>query len=644
MRPHYVPVPIAPPHGRGIRSTCDGGERSHCLYRYFDRVLAEDASSANPSVDLIVLFVPGHAGDHAQARSIGSETLFAAARRKHRIHFYTVSVGESLMAFDGNVLAEQATWIGRVLDALDDRYASSHFPRRSTAPAIFIVAHSMGGIAVLDALRARMLALRAPPRTLAVDAVVMLGVPLLRPPIACSSSLDALYASTHDFWARHARSPATPAVASLWGGCRDWHVPAELSRLNATIFGEAMALSAPTQSLPNVASTTDHLSLLWCNQLVRVVAHAIVNAAALRVSSTAVGQGAEEAVAAAPPLSQRVASLRASLLDTLQARDAAATADTHPNGALLLDAIPLAWQHVVRALRHQPAQMLLDSAWVCTALQGLAPPSAVASSSPAPSHSRTPLASLMALAAAGTLGALAAGHSSAAGDGAHTQRVALARVAVATSLSYLLMLVTSLSWSRATTRRPRRSTAVLLAAIPVGATLHPALGFLLMTLARPHRVAPLALLASAALLPGAAAWWRRGPREPAALYSADAREGLLCLLALVVASLGAAAASARRWLVGAIGARRGAQLRRLHALGGAATMRMQWIAVAVLGAWPITVAPLLPPLTITTHDGDGGHLAGRACSAAAVVRTCSAAGALLALLDAILESLKRDEG
>ena len=73
-------------------------------------------------------------------------------------------------------------------------------------------------------------------------------------------------------------------------------------------------------------------------------------------------------------------------------------------------------------------------------------------------------------------------------------------------------------------------------------------------------------------------------------------------------------------------------------------MRMQWIAVAVLGAWPITVAPLLPPLTITTHDGDGGHLAGRACSAAAVVRTCSAAGALLVLLDAILEGLKRDEG
>ena len=270
-------------------------------------------------------------------------------------------------------------------------------------------------------------------------------------------------------------------------------------------------------------------------------------------------------MAAAPPLSQRVASLRASLLDTLHARDAAATSDTHPNGALLLDAIPLARQHVVRALRHQPAQMLLDSAWVCTALQGLAPPSAVASSSPAPSHSRTPLASLMALAAAGTLGALAAGHSSAAGDGAHTQRVALARVAVATSLSYLLMLVTSLSWSRAATRRPRRSTAVLLAAISVGATLHPALGFLLMTLARPHRVAPLALLASAALLPGAAAWWRRGPREPAALYSADAREGLLCLLALVVASLKAAAASARRWLVGAIGARRGAQLRRRHA-------------------------------------------------------------------------------
>ena len=77
--------------------------------------------------------------------------------------------------FDGDVLASEAARTATALRRLGDRWAGAASP-----PArIFIVAHSMGGIAALEALRS--LAETGDAPLVRVEAVLLLSVPLRRP-------------------------------------------------------------------------------------------------------------------------------------------------------------------------------------------------------------------------------------------------------------------------------------------------------------------------------------------------------------------------------------------------------------------------------------------------------------------------------
>ena len=307
MRPSYEPVRHFP----------------FPLYRYVDAGIPLNQLPCR----LRLLFVPGHAGDHRQARSIGVETLRAAAIHKIGIEVYTLSNDEALGAFDGDVLLHQSK---RVAQAIRFLTASN--------PPLFIAAHSMGGIAVLDALQMLAEEAEAPK----ADALLLLSVPIRQPVLACSASLSRRYRRLRRFWRSPMAQEALPAVASIWGGCRDWHVPAALSSLNG-LFDNATALSLPTTALPNVWTPTDHLSILWCNQLVKVIAQSVVSLALLR-----------ESTEQPPSLEQRVGTLRASLLSIDTASSAMPVADDEWTSTD--EEIALVWLYAI------PIRALLDAA------------------------------------------------------------------------------------------------------------------------------------------------------------------------------------------------------------------------------------------------------------------------------------------
>lgn len=304
-------------------------DNSGHLYRFVDMRMPQDLGVPHTDCRMVLLFIPGHAGSHEQVRSIGAETLRAAAAKHVSVHVFTVSLGEGLSAFDGAVLREHSARVEAALISISRQYRQQPAP-----PDLFLVAHSMGGVATLDALL-RMRRTRrseAPASLLSVDAILLLGVPLQRPVLDCSSSLSKLYRRVHRSLSRRGKEEdgdghgleGLPAFAAIWGGCRDRIVPAALSSLDGVVPRRAIALNLTSQVLPGVHTPIDHAALLWCNQLVRRVASAIVATAALRqqfapsasTSSTASAVAAPSASGSSSPLplDSRVAAVRAALI------------------------------------------------------------------------------------------------------------------------------------------------------------------------------------------------------------------------------------------------------------------------------------------------------------------------------------------
>ena len=275
MRPHYERVET---------------NRSVKLYRYLER-------GAVPMVHcgLVVVFVPGSAGSYQQVRSIAS---FALEHVAATVHFYTLDLGGVLSSLDGDLIQSQVHATSEALRVLrgsyqgggplgglgGDRVALAQRtaqvqpvtgPRRM--PQLAVVAHSMGGIVALEALRSEYADINGG----GAAGLVLLAVPVQRSPFdGSSSSLRRVYARVHDRWA--AAPPRmsagdrwlAPAILSICGGAADWQVPPALTKLSSAVHPSLHVLRpehgghACSGALGSVRVDTDHQSILWCNQLV----------------------------------------------------------------------------------------------------------------------------------------------------------------------------------------------------------------------------------------------------------------------------------------------------------------------------------------------------------------------------------------
>uniref|UniRef100_A0A6B0VES5 GPI inositol-deacylase n=1 Tax=Ixodes ricinus TaxID=34613 RepID=A0A6B0VES5_IXORI len=206
-----------------------------------------------------VLFVPGNAGSYQQVRSIGS-VLFRKAdfqRLPHHFDVFAVDFRDELSGLYGGHLAEQTDFLHECVKKIRHLY-------RSTNASLVILGHSMGGVV------ARALFTLPQFDAASVSLIFTYATPH-RTAAVLDSHLQSFYGRLHETWSRDRGKFTDLTLVSIGGGDRDVLVRTELTTLPA----HEGDVSATSTAVPAVWASTDHLSIVWCQQLVVVTARAL---------------------------------------------------------------------------------------------------------------------------------------------------------------------------------------------------------------------------------------------------------------------------------------------------------------------------------------------------------------------------------
>jgi hypothetical protein len=209
-----------------------------------------------------VLFVPGNAGAFTQAKSFAAE----AAKAALPLAFFTADLGSELVAFRGELLYRQASFIRLCLARLRNGTALG-----GRGPWVVAVGHSMGGVVLRAALQTSYLeGVAFGPRTGGV--LLTLGTPHIAPVVATEPSLAIFYSELNSRWGgsqtggTSSGSGGIELLVAVAGGERDTQVPAHLSNLPSNSAIRPISLAA--QNIRGVNGSVDHQCLSWCLPLV----------------------------------------------------------------------------------------------------------------------------------------------------------------------------------------------------------------------------------------------------------------------------------------------------------------------------------------------------------------------------------------
>ncbi|XP_070530047.1 GPI inositol-deacylase-like isoform X2 [Cardiocondyla obscurior] len=225
------------------------------LYAYGEGPRTENLRSMHFS-GIPVLFIPGNAGSHEQVRSIASVSLRKSLKKKTPFHFdfFTVSFNKDYSALYGGVLMEQTVYVSHCIKAILALY-------KGKINNVVLIGHSMGGIVAKGAL------LLAPNMSASFASMII----NLASPHTPSLILDSLFANYYYELEKqmYKIKDAGVKVVSIGGGPRDILVPA------AQTFDHIADINVLSTSIPVVWKSTDHLSILWCKQLVFVIVRSL---------------------------------------------------------------------------------------------------------------------------------------------------------------------------------------------------------------------------------------------------------------------------------------------------------------------------------------------------------------------------------
>ena len=203
------------------------------LMRYSD---GEDRSSTDPYMRIPIVFVPGNGGSYKQGRSIGH----VMSEDPNGIYtLYAVDYIGELSALSGEIFSKQQKYLHEEVVKTIRR-----LHRLKPTTKIGCIAHSMGGIvASTDVTN--------------WSFVIALATPFAHPPILDDLLFEAAYDSLN-------KKPDIPIV-SVSSGIRDFMVPASQSKhdLFVSTYVRVSDIDARVEC--------DHLSILWCNQVVMFI-------------------------------------------------------------------------------------------------------------------------------------------------------------------------------------------------------------------------------------------------------------------------------------------------------------------------------------------------------------------------------------
>uniref|UniRef100_A0A665UVL9 GPI inositol-deacylase n=1 Tax=Echeneis naucrates TaxID=173247 RepID=A0A665UVL9_ECHNA len=228
------------------------------LYLYGEGLYAQE-TRALKLTGAPVLFLPGNAGSYKQARSLGSVALRKAENMEGGLHFnvFTVDFNEELVALYGGSLRRQTHFLHESIKAILRLYKHLKNPPQS----VVLVGHSMGGVVAR--------ALFTLPRfnTNLVGLIITQASPHLAPVLALDPYLLDFYSAVRHKWVNQANKFRNITVLSVGGGYRDYQVRSGLTSLPCP-SGDPNKLSLVATAVPRMWVSTDHLSIVWCKELV----------------------------------------------------------------------------------------------------------------------------------------------------------------------------------------------------------------------------------------------------------------------------------------------------------------------------------------------------------------------------------------
>ncbi|XP_057865422.1 uncharacterized protein LOC131073079 isoform X3 [Cryptomeria japonica] len=326
MYPTYIPISAA--------NNISAGKYGLYLYHEGWRKIDYDAHLKQLS-GVPVLFIPGNGGSYKQVRSLAAEsdrafqggplestfyqessftpeeaglssssngrqeedmrTIFSSIRGQNQypnvLDWFAVDLEGEHSAMDGRILEEHTEYVVQAIHRVLDRYKESFNTRLKDSKensgilptSVILVGHSMGGFV------ARAAVVHPNLRKGVVETIITLSSPHRSPPVALQPSLGHFFSQVNKAWrngyqiqrTRSGRWVSDPmlsnvVVISISGGIHDYQVRSTLASLEG-IVPPTHGLTIGATGMRDVWLSMEHQSILWCNQLVIQVAHAMLH-------------------------------------------------------------------------------------------------------------------------------------------------------------------------------------------------------------------------------------------------------------------------------------------------------------------------------------------------------------------------------
>ncbi|KAF1544199.1 GPI inositol-deacylase, partial [Eudyptes schlegeli] len=206
-----------------------------------------------------VLFLPGNAGSYKQVRSLGSIALRKAedVDFKYHFNFFSVNFNEELVALYGGSLQQQTKFVHECIKVILKLYRDREFAPTSVA----IVGHSMGGLVA----RALLTLKNFKPEL--INLLITQATPHVAPVMPLDKYLTDFYTAVNNHWILKAQDLRNLTTLSVAGGFRDYQVRSGLAFL-PRLSQHDSALSVVSSAVPRAWASTDHLSIVWCKELI----------------------------------------------------------------------------------------------------------------------------------------------------------------------------------------------------------------------------------------------------------------------------------------------------------------------------------------------------------------------------------------